>query len=237
MFSRQSRYAAVLLSGLCTLVATAAGAQECLGLANDGRGIMTYGLEGTDAAVGTGLGFGLVFEKSATLARLQSLDHVTVVDPLQTYEVQSSLELPIRGASVCLVPGFGRTRYDNSRLESQSWSIEDPGYVTERHVIGGSYRRVRLPLGVGVGREFSFGKAGVIPFLQSAAVYESEKYRPENRPEQTRSGWVPSVTGGLSLTYDWLILRSTLSRTGLEESTLSGEPNWLVISVHAGVRF
>lgn len=237
MFSARSRSAAVLLSSLCLLAAVPAVAQECLGLSGRGRGVMTYGLEGTDAAAGTGLGFGLAFQRSAVLARFQSLEHVTINDPLQTYEVQSSLELPVPSASVCLVAGASRTRYSNTRMESQGWSIEDPGYITERHVIGGSYRRVRLPLGLGVAREFSVIGVGIIPFLQGAAVYESEKYRPEDRLETTRSGWVPSLSGGLALTYDWLIVRSVLSQTGTEDSTLSGEHNKPVISIHAGVRF
>ena len=105
-------------------------------------------------------------------------------------------------------------------------------------MLGGPYRRVRLPLGLGAGREFGLGeRASVLPFFQSAAVLEYEQYRPHNRAEQTRSGLGLALSGGLALTYDWFVLRSTLSHTLAKDYTLTEQHNWPVFSLHAGVKF
>jgi hypothetical protein len=161
--------------------ASAAYAQECVGLPAGARGVLTYGFEGTDGATGEGLSFAYQTSGSSVLLRHRALDGFTLVDELRTTELQASVRLP--ALPVCLVIRGEWTAYDNDRLESESWNAEDPGYKTERHRTGGPYRRLRIPVGVGMGGEFRLtDRLSIAPFAAPAVVYEREMYTPE-------SGW------------------------------------------------
>ena len=215
-----------------------ASAQACVGLPSGGRGMLSYGFEGTDGAVGQGLGFAYHTPRAAVLLQHRWLEGYTLVDELRTSEVQGSLRIPGTRVPVCVTGGAQWTSYDNDRLESESWTASDPGYKTERHRLGGPYRRLRIPLGVAVGHEIRVGeRLSLTPFLAPGLVYEQETYAPEVGPEEARQtlGW--RASGGLSAALNWLVVRSTVSHTLTREYALSSQHNFLELSIQAGVRF
>lgn len=213
-------------------------AQECIGLPSGGRGLLTYGFEGTDGATGEGLSFGYQTPGAAVLLHRRSLEGFTLVDEIQSFEAQASIRLPVAQLPVCFVVGTGWTGYDNERLESRSSSGNDPHYVTERHRVGGPYHRFRVPVGVGLGREFVLGEGlSLTPFFAPALVYEIETYRPQNGSEQTRSRLGIAASGGLTAAVGWLVVRSTLTHTLTHEYALSSQHNFPMLSMHVGVRF
>lgn len=214
-----------------------AHAQACVGLPG-GRGVLSVGFEGTDGATGLGLGFAYQTGDAAVMLQHRSLDDFTVVAPLRTTEMQASARLPVARLPVCVAAGVQATGYDNRQHESTSWTGADPGYVIERHRIGGPYRRLRVPVGVSIGREFRVGhRVSVVPFIQPAVVLERESYRPEGGAPQTRSALGLGASGGVTAAFDWLVVRSTLTHTATHEYALSQKHNFPVFSVHAGVRF
>ena len=212
-------------------------AQECVGLPG-GRGMLSVGFEGTDGATGQGLSFAYRTPGAAVLLQHRSLEGFTLVDDLRTSEAQASVRLPAVRLPVCLTAGAQWTAYDNDRRESESWSRADPGHVTLRHRVGGPYRRLRVPVGVSLGREFRIGeRLSLVPFVQPAVVFEREAYDPEVAPEQTRSDWGLGASGGVTAAYGWLVVRSTLTHTATHEYALSSQHNFPAFSLQAGVRF
>lgn len=212
-------------------------AQECVGMPSEGRGFFTYGFEGTDGATGDGLSFAYHTSDAALLLQRRSLDGFTLVDDLGSTEAQASLRVPSLRVPVCLVAGLNWTAYDNEREESRSWTAKEPGYVTERHRVGGPYHRLRVPIGIGLGREFQLGPVSLVPFVAPSIVYETETYRPERAAEQERHQWGWGASSGLTAAAGWLVIRSTLSHTVTDEYALSSQHNFPLFSLHAGVRF
>lgn len=212
-------------------------AQECVGLPQGGRGLLAVGFEGTDGATGLGLSFAYQTPRGGVLLQQRSLEDWTIVDDLRTGEAQLNVRLPASSVPVCVTVGTQRSAYDTDRLESESWDGREPGYKTERHRLGGPYRRLRVPLGVSVGREFRLRTLSVTPFVAPAAVFERERIVPETGSEQRRSGWGWAMSGGFTAAVDWLVLRSSVSHTATHDYALSGKHNGPVLSVHAGVRF
>jgi hypothetical protein len=223
---------------LLPLAAGAARAQACVGLPSGGRGQLTYGFEGTDGATGEGLGFAYQTPRAALLLQRRSLEGFTLVDEIRSLDAQVSVRALSTQVPVCLTAGAGWTGYDNERLESRSSSGRDPGIVTERHRVGGPYRRFRLPVGLAAGREFALGReVSLTPFVAPSLVYERESYRPEDGPAEERGRLGLGASGGLTLAAGWFVLRSTVSHARTHDRALSGRNNFPVLSVHAGVRF
>ena len=228
----------VAFCAVLTLVgsASAAAAQECVGLPA-GRGILSVGFEGTDGAIGEGAAFAYQARGGAVLLQRRSLDDSSLTDERRSTEAQVSLTLPRVRLPLCLVAGVQSTSYDNAFHESTSWGTE-PNYRIERHRIGGPYERVRVPVGISLGREFRVReRVSFVPFIHPAIVFDRERYEPENGAKQVRSAWGLGGSGGVTAAVDWLILRSSVSHAGTHEYGLSQQHNWPVVSVHAGVRF
>lgn len=232
-----------LLSASCFLaltlfgVARPASAQECVGLPS-GRGLLSVGFEGTDGATGRGLNFAYRGPSAAVLLQHRSFDGFTLVDDLSTTEAQASAKIPALRLPICLTTGAQWTAYQSDRHESTTWLGTDPGYRTERHRIGGPYRRLRVPVGVAFGREFRVGdRLTLVPYVQPAVVFERESYEPENGPAESRSalGW--GASGGVTAAFEWFVLRSALTHTATHGYSLSSQHNFPTLSVHAGVRF
>lgn len=231
------RSISVLVLPLALLAAASSAlAQACVGLPS-GRGLLAVGFEGTDGATGEGLTFAYQAPRVSVLLQRRSLDGFTLVDDLRTSEVQVSTPLP--ALPVCLVAGARWTAYDNDRHEGQSWSAADPRYRTERYRMGGPYRRMRVPVGVGLGREFRLGEGvSLVPFIQPALVWEHERYAPEqDGPEQTRSAWGLGGSGGVTAAFGWLVVRTAVTHAATHDRALSSQNNWPELSAQVGVRF
>ena len=218
-------------------VARPASTQECVGLPS-GRGLLSVGFEGTDGATGRGLHFAYRGPSAAVLLQHRSLDGFALVDDLRTTEAQASVKIPALRLPVCVTAGAQWTAYRSDRHESTTWVGTDPHYRTERHRIGGPYRRLRVPVGIAVGREFRVGdRLSVVPFVQPAVVFERELYEPENGQAEKRSTLGLGASGGVTAAFEWLVLRSALTHTATHEYSLSSQHNFPTLSVHAGVRF
>lgn len=227
---------ALLALALC-LVAAPTAAQQCAGIPSGGHGFLTYGFEGTDGATGDGISFAYRTSHGALLVQRRSLDGFTLVDDLGSVEAQTSFRVPTARLPLCLVAGVNWTAYDNEREESRSWTAGDPGYVIERHRIGGPYHRLQIPVGVGIGEEFQLGAVSLTPFFAPALVYETETYRPEDAAEQERRDWGWGAKGGVAATVGWLVVRTTVSHTATHEYALSSQHNFPMLSLHVGVGF
>ena len=231
-----------LLSAFCSLFALLglvrpAAAQECVGLPS-GRGLLSVGFEGTDGATGHGLSFAYQTPNAAVVLQRRSLDDISLVDDPTTSEIQASVKLPAVGLPVCVAAGAQWLAYDSDWHESTSWTGMEPGYRTERHRIGGPYRRLRIPVGISVGREFRIGEhLSLVPFIHPAVVFDRESYVPETGPEQTRGEWGLGASGGVTAAMGWLVLRSTITHAATHEYALSSQHNFPTVSLHAGVRF
>jgi hypothetical protein len=234
MLSRLNLRAAGLALALFAS-AGAAAAQQCVGIPSQGNGFLTYGFEGTDGATGDGVSFAYGTPNAAVLLQRRSMDGFTLVDDLASTEAQLSIRLPAIGLPVCLVAGGQWTAYDNEREQSRSWT--DPGYVDQRNRIGGPYERVRVPVGISAGEEFRVGRVALAPFVTPTLVYESETYRPFDGGAQRRTDWGYGVSGGVTATVGWLVVRPTLSHVSTHEYALSSQHNWPIASLQLGVRF
>lgn len=227
------------LAALALLVLPSmASAQECVGIPSGGRGVLTYGFEGTDGATGQGLGFAYQTPGAAIILQHRWLDDFTLVDELRTTDVQLSMRVPSQHVPVCVTGGLQWTSYDNDRIESQSWNGNDPEYRTTNVRVDGPYRRARIPVGVAFGREFELGRSvSLTPFLAPGLVYEHETYAPETGSKQVRHtlGW--HANGGVTASVGWLVLRSAVRQTRTRDYALSSQHNFLELTVQAGVRF
>jgi hypothetical protein len=220
-----------------TALARPALAQACVGLPG-GRGMLSVGFEGTDGATGQGVGFAYQAGNAALVLQHRSLDVFSLAGELSTSEVQASVGLPSGRLPLCLTAGVQRTAYDDDRHESTSWVSTEPEHEVRRYRVGGPYRGLRVPVGVSLGRELRVNeRLSLVPFVRPAVVFQRESYQPETGPEQTRSGWGLGAAGGVSVAYDWLVLRSTLSHTTTPRDALSTLSDFPTLSVHAGVRF
>lgn len=236
MYLRPCLFAALCSATALLAAVHSAAAQECVGLPS-GRGLLSVGFEGTDGATGHGASFAYQTRGAAVLLERRSLDDISLADNRITSGVQASVRIPTVALPLCVAAGAQWTAYDNSFHESTSVG-PDPNYRLERHRIGGQYRARRVPLGVGVGREFRIGEQlALVPFLQPAIVYDRESLEPHNGPRETRSDWGWGISGGVTAAFDWLVLRSVVTHAATNEYALSSQHNWPVVSLHAGVRF
>lgn len=203
-----------------------------------GRGMLSVGFEGADGASGSGFSFGYRTGGATLLLRQRSLEAFTLIDDVSVTDAQASVALGAWALSPCATAGAEWTSYDNKRLESTRRHRTDPDYEMQRTRVGGPYQRLRIPVGVGIGREFRIGaRLSLVPFVQPALVFERESYTPDNGPELKRSGWGPGVSGGVAAAFEWLVVRAVVSHAETHERSLSSTSNSPTLSVHAGVRF
>jgi hypothetical protein len=228
--------ASVSVLALCA-VSRPVHAQECVGLPG-GRGTLSFGLEGTDGASGPGVAFS--YQTPGTSLQLQhrSLDAFAQDDEISTSEVQTAVRLARFRLPVCVTAGAQWTDYDYTSHESTEWSQTDPEYRIERHRIGGGYQRLRVPVGISLGREFNVGRGiSLVPYIQPTVVFERERLTPAGDAPQTRMGMGLGLNTGLAVAKDWFVLRANLTHTSAYERALSPRNNFAGLSVHAGVRF
>lgn len=218
-------------------VALPAAAQECVGLPS-GRGILSLGFEGTDGASGPGVSFAYQTPGASLQLQHRSLDAFAQEDDLTTSEAQGAVRLPRLRLPLCVTAGAQWTAYDYSRHESTEWSQTDPDYRIERHRIGGGYQRLRVPVGLSLGRELHVGRGvSLVPYLQPTVVLEHERLTPAGDAPQTRLGLGWGVNGGLAVAKDWFVMRANLTHTDTHDYALSPRSNFAGLSLHFGVRF
>lgn len=220
-----------------SVVARPAHAQECVGLPG-GRGVLSFGLEGTDGASGPGVSFAYQTPGASLQLQHRALDAFAQADAISTTEAQAAVRLARFRLPVCITAGAQWTDYDYTAHESTHWSAEDPEYRIERHRIGGGYQRLRVPVGISVGHEFNLGRGiSLVPYVQPTVVFERERLTPAGDAPQKRLGMGIGLNGGLAVAKDWFVLRANLTHTGTYDRALSSRNNFPSLSVHAGVRF
>lgn len=233
---RLSAFASVLaLLGL----ALPAAAQECVGLPS-GRGILSLGFEGTDGASGPGVSFAYQTPGGSVQLGHRSLDAFAQEDEISETEVQAAVRLPRVRLPLCLTAGVQVTDYEYS-LHAGTWyerTDAGPSLRTERHRIIGGYQRVRVPVGVSLGREFNLGRGvSVVPYIQPTVVFEQERLTPGGEPPARRLGLGWGLNGGVAIAKDWFVVRASLNHTNTHDRALTSRNNFPGLSVHFGVRF
>jgi hypothetical protein len=126
-------------------MARPAHAQECVGLPG-GRGVLSFGLEGTDGASGPGVSFASQTPGASLQLQHRALAAYAQDDAISTTEAQAAVRMARFRLPVCVTAGAQWTDYDYTSHESTQWSQADPGYRIERHRIGGGYQRLRANL-------------------------------------------------------------------------------------------
>lgn len=212
-----------------------AHAQECVGLPS-GRGILSLGVEGTDGATGRGAAFAYQTPGASLQVQHRSLDAFAQQDEISETEVQGAVRVGRFRLPLCITAGVQLTDYEYSE-HAGSGSGPDGVYTDSYRIIGG-YQRVRVPVGISLGREFNVGRGvSVVPYLQPTVVWESERMTPAGNPAQTRMGLGWGVNTGVAVAKDWLVVRANLSHTNTFERALSSRNNFAGVSLHIGVRF
>ena len=217
-------------------VARPAQAQECVGLPG-GRGMLSLGLEGTDGASGTGVSFAYQTPGASVQLRHRALDAFAQEDEISTSEVVAAMRLPRSRLPLCITVGTEWTHYEAS---THAGSLFTDGVHTESYRVIGGYQRLRVPVGVGLGREFHVGRGvSLVPYLQSTLVWERERLAHSRRHADERGGSGWGVNTGLAVAKDWFVARASLTHTSI---SYNGSPFWNrrnspVLSVHFGVRF
>lgn len=219
-----------------TVAARPAHAQECVGLPG-GRGVLSLGVEGTDGASGPGVSFAYQTPGSSVQLQHRALDAFAQDDEISTSEVQAAVRLPRLRLPLCITAGLQWTDYEYSQHEGTEWSNTD-GVVTERYRVLGGYQRLRVPVGISLGREFNVGRGiSLVPYVQPTVVLERERLTPAGNAPQQRLGLGLGLNGGLAVAKDWFVLRANLTHTGTHDRALSSRNNFPGVSIHAGVRF
>ncbi|HEX6368171.1 MAG TPA: hypothetical protein VF006_04525 [Longimicrobium sp.] len=227
-------YASASVLALLAL-AGPAHAQECVGLPS-GRGILSLGVEGTDGATGRGAAFAYQTPGASLQLQHRSLDAFAQQDEISETEVQGTVRVGRFRLPLCITAGVQLTDYEYSE-HAGSGTGSDGIYTDSYHIIGG-YQRVRVPVGISVGREFNVGRGvSLVPYLQPTLVWERERLTPAGDAPQTRMGLGWGVNGGLAIAKDWFVLRANLSHTSTYDRALSSRNNSPGLSVHMGVRF
>ncbi|WP_420128658.1 hypothetical protein [Longimicrobium sp.] len=219
-------------------------AQECVGLPG-GRGILSLGVEGTDGATGRGVAFAYQTEGASVQLQHRSLDAFAQQDEISETEVQGAMRLGRFGLPLCLTAGVQLADYEYSE-HAGSGTGQDGIYTDSYRIIGG-YERVRVPVGISLGREFSVGRGvSLVPYLQPTVVWESERMTSVGNVArtgtggsvtETRNGLGWGVNTGVAVARDWLVVRANLSHTNTVDRALSTRYNRPGVSLHLGVRF
>lgn len=214
-----------------------AAAQECVGLPG-GRGVLSLGLEGTDGASGPGVSFAYQTPGASLQLQHRSLDAFAQDDEISSSEVQTAVRLPRFRLPLCVTAGAEWTDYEYSEHEGTLYTGSGPGIRTESYRVVGGYQRLRVPVGLGVGREFNLGRGvSLVPYLQGTVVWERERMTPAGEAPQKRLGLGWGVNGGLAVARDWFVARASLTHTETYDRALSSRNNFPGLSVHFGVRF
>lgn len=217
-------------------VALPAAAQECVGLPS-GRGILSLGFEGTDGATGQGVSFAWQTPGASLQLQHRSLDAFAQDDEISTSEVQGAVRIPRIRLPLCITAGAQWTDYEYSQHAGSSWSNTDATRTESYRVLGG-YQRLRVPVGISLGRELNVGRGvSLVPHLQATAVLEHERLTPAGAAPQTRLGVGWGVNTGLAVAKDWLVVRANLGHTSTYDRALSSRNNFPGVSLHLGVRF
>jgi hypothetical protein len=223
-------------------LACAAGparAQECVGLPG-GRGMLSLGLEGTDGASGPGVSFAHQTPGASVQLRYRALDAFAQDDEISTYETMAAVRLPRSRLPLCVTVGAEWTDYEASEHAGSLWSSED-GIRTDSYRVIGGYQRLRVPVGISLGREFHVARGvSLVPYLQSTLYWEREQLTTRGGYAQERLGSGLGVNAGLAVAKDWFVARVSLAntKTSYDRSPFwRRDPNSPVLSVHFGVRF
>lgn len=215
-------------------LALPAGAQECVGLPS-GRGILSLGLEGTDGASGPGVSFAYQTPGASLQLGHRSLDAFAQDDEISETEAQAAVRLPRVRLPLCVTAGAQWTDYEYSEHAGTQYN---PGMRTESYRVLGGYQRLRVPVGLSVGREFNVGRGvSLVPYLQGSVVWERERLTPAGDPAQTRLGLGWGANAGVAIAKDWFVVRANLGHVETHDRTLSNRNNFAGLSVHFGVRF
>jgi hypothetical protein len=223
------------LSALTLLAAAPAPAQECVGLPS-GRGTLSLGFEGTDGASGRGVAFS--YQTGGTNLQLQhrSLDAFAQQDEISETDVQAAVRLTRLRLPLCITAGAQVTDYEYS--EHAGSGPGEGGVYTDSYRIIGGYQRLRVPVGISLGREVNVGRGvSLLPYLQPTVVFESERMTPAGQAPQTRTGLGLGLNTGVAVAKDWFVLRANLTHTNTHERALSSRNNFAGLSLHLGVRF
>ncbi|HEX2208890.1 MAG TPA: hypothetical protein VHG93_14520 [Longimicrobium sp.] len=217
-------------------VAPPARAQECVGLPG-GRGVLSLGLEGTDGASGPGVSFAYQTPGASVQLQHRSLDAFAQSDEISESEVQAAVRLPRSRLPLCVTAGVQWTDYEYSEHAGSSWSTTDR-LRTDNYEILGGYQRLRVPVGISLGRELELGRGvSVVPYIQPTVVWERERLTPGGQAAETRMGLGWGVNTGVAVAKDWFVMRANFTHTSTYDRALSSRNNFPGLSVHFGVRF
>jgi hypothetical protein len=235
--SRSYRYSSSLLVFALFATAGPAIAQECLGLSATSRGYFSYGFEGTDGATGEGFTVGVRLGQGALQLQRRTLEPVSVVDDIESVNAQVAWPVT-KKLPICVVAGLAWTGYDTDRINS--WSTDIEGNVVQSGTAGGPYLRLRVPLGISIGKELKLTKRfSVGGFLNNSLLYDYERFDSAVMDrELKRNGFGVAATGGLSLNYSRLMLRPTFTHfTTLNGKSFDEYNDFPFLSIQLGVRF
>jgi hypothetical protein len=217
-----------------------AAAQECVGLPG-GRGVLSLGFEGTDGATGPGVAFAYQTPNASLQLQHRALDAFAQQDEISTSEVQAAVRLRRVRLPLCITAGAQWTDYEASEHAGSGRSQTEPGVHTDSYRVIGGYQRLRVPVGVSVGRELDLGSGvSLVPYLQATWFWERERLAPAGGVPQERLGTGLGVNTGLAVAKDWFVVRANLSHT---DTSYDRSPFWnrtnppVHLSVHFGVRF
>jgi hypothetical protein len=215
-------------------------AQECVGLPG-GRGILSLGVEESDGATGPGVSFAYQMPGASLQLQHRSLEALAQEDEISNSGVQAAVRLPRARLPLCLTVGAEWTRFEASERAGREWSETEPGVRINSYRILGGYQRLRVPLGISVGREFDAGGGvSLVPYLQGTWYWERERLTPSGGYMQERLGNGLGLNTGLAVAKDWFVVRADLAHTGTSYDRSpfwNRETNTPVLSLHFGVRF
>lgn len=225
---------AILASTL--LISAPAAAQSCFGMPA-GAGVFSWGFRGTDGATGTGFLVGTEREGFGVMGGLASMEMWAYGDEARLAELRVSRRHTPGPVAVCTFTGFERTSYTIDRHFMTRYD-PDLDETIEHHRIEGEFARIRLPVGMAVGREFRQGRTlGVIPHVAAALIYEHERVIAPEGGATRRGILALGATAGLTVRVGSVFVRSTLEHLTTHDNALSGRNNFPVLSLDLGVIF
>lgn len=213
-------------------------AQQCVGLPAAGRALATYGFEGTDGATGESFGLALLQGRTTLLLQRRRLEMFMLAGDVTATEGQISTRLG--DGPLCAVLGLSRTAYDVDWVESTQFVTERGGtrYEIDRRRVEGPYQRIRLPVGIAVGRQFAPTRwLAVSSFVNPALVMDWERFDRVNAPAEMRTAVGLAGSAGVTLGVSRVVLRSTVSHAFTTDELLSGQTNGPALSVQLGLLF
>ena len=217
-------------------VTTTAAAQECVGIPQDTRGYFSYGMEGTDGATGEGFTVGVRLGQGLLQVQRGTLEPVTVVDDIESLHLQGAYPIS-KKLPVCLTAGFGWTGYDTDRING--WSTDGQGNITHDGTAGGPYLRLRMPVGISLGKEFKVSEnTSAVGFVSNSLLYDFERYERPSFGREQRHAFGVAAAVGVTLNYRRIMLRSSLSNfTTLNGNSVDQYNDFPFMSLQLGIKF